>query len=91
MHQHKIPDPAQQFQNDGFFVLESVTSDDEISALRDECQRFIDKRDREMATAGTEVLGLDQRVLRYFVNDCSVDSGRVARLSSWLPSDAVGY
>jgi ectoine hydroxylase-related dioxygenase (phytanoyl-CoA dioxygenase family) len=80
MYQQKISDRTRrQFQDEGFFVLQGVISDDDLTALRYECQRFIDRRDREMAAAGTEVLGLDQRGLRYFVNDCSVDSPRLRR------------
>jgi ectoine hydroxylase-related dioxygenase (phytanoyl-CoA dioxygenase family) len=69
----------QQFLNDGFFVLENAMSIDDLAALRDECQRFIDQRDREMDAAGTDVLELDQRGRRYFVNDCSVRSPKLRR------------
>ena len=80
MHEEKISGHTRQkFQNDGFFVLEKVISDDELAALRDECQRFIHKRDDEMTAAGTDVMGLDQRGRRYFVNDCSVERPRLRR------------
>ena len=66
-----------QFDEDGFFVLPAVVSQRDLASLREECQRFIDEKDREMTAAGTDVLGLDQRGLRYFVNDCSPRSPRL--------------
>lgn len=63
-----------QFRTDGFVLLERIMADADLGALRDECQRFIDQKDREMDAAGSDVLGLDQRGKRYFVNDCSTVS-----------------
>jgi ectoine hydroxylase-related dioxygenase (phytanoyl-CoA dioxygenase family) len=56
-----------RFREDGFFVLERVLPPAELSALRDECRRFIDERDREMEQLGVDVLNLDHRGRRYFV------------------------
>jgi ectoine hydroxylase-related dioxygenase (phytanoyl-CoA dioxygenase family) len=67
----------ESFERDGFFVLERAISDRDLASLRDECQRFIDERDREMTVAGTDVLDLDRRGRRYFVNDCSPRSSRL--------------
>ena len=64
----------QRFQRDGFVVLERVMSVQDLALVRDQCQRFIDQKDREMDAAGVDVLGLDQRGKRYFVNDCSTVS-----------------
>jgi ectoine hydroxylase-related dioxygenase (phytanoyl-CoA dioxygenase family) len=69
----------EQFRHDGFFVLPSVMSEADLGAVRDECQRFIDERDREMDAAGTDRLGLDQRGRRYFVNNCSIGSQALQR------------
>jgi ectoine hydroxylase-related dioxygenase (phytanoyl-CoA dioxygenase family) len=69
-----------QFAEDGFFVLPSAISAVDLASLRDECQRFIDEKDREMDAVGTDVLGLDQRGKRYFVNDCSPRSPRLQEL-----------
>jgi ectoine hydroxylase-related dioxygenase (phytanoyl-CoA dioxygenase family) len=68
-----------ELEREGFVVLEQVIPADDLAALREECQRFIDQKDREMDAAGTDVLGLDQRGQRYFVNDCSVASPRLRR------------
>jgi ectoine hydroxylase-related dioxygenase (phytanoyl-CoA dioxygenase family) len=70
---------SQQFAEDGFFVAQDVISDQDLSTLRDECQRFIEQKDREMDAAGTDVLGLDQRGKRYFVNECSTVSAALRR------------
>jgi ectoine hydroxylase-related dioxygenase (phytanoyl-CoA dioxygenase family) len=64
----------QRFQTEGFVVLERIMSDAELSLVRAQCQRFMDQKDREMDAAGVDVLGLDQRGKRYFVNDCSTVS-----------------
>lgn len=64
----------QQYHSSGYMLLENVIPSDDLAGLRDECQRFIDERDSEMDKAGTDTLGLNQRGLRYFVNDCSIDS-----------------
>ena len=49
-------------------MLEAVLSADDLQALRGECQRFIDERDREMDRLGVDTLDLDHRGSRYFVH-----------------------
>jgi ectoine hydroxylase-related dioxygenase (phytanoyl-CoA dioxygenase family) len=62
------PEHVGQFRDEGFFVLESVLPASELEALRGECQRFIDERDREMDLLGVDKLDLDHRGSRYFVH-----------------------
>jgi ectoine hydroxylase-related dioxygenase (phytanoyl-CoA dioxygenase family) len=62
------PEQAEQFENDGFFVLESVVPPADLDALRNECQRFIDERDAEMDRLGVDTIDLDHRGQRYFVH-----------------------
>jgi ectoine hydroxylase-related dioxygenase (phytanoyl-CoA dioxygenase family) len=62
------PEHAGRFHDEGFFVLESVLSERELEILRDECQRFIDERDREMDRLGVDRIDLDHRGSRYFVH-----------------------
>ena len=62
------PEHLRRFREDGFFVLESVLTLPELSALRDECRRFIDERHEEMERLGVDVLDLDHRGRRYFVH-----------------------
>jgi ectoine hydroxylase-related dioxygenase (phytanoyl-CoA dioxygenase family) len=59
---------VRQFRDDGFFILESVVPRSDLAALRGECQRFIDERDREMDRLGVDKLDLDHRGRRYFVH-----------------------
>jgi ectoine hydroxylase-related dioxygenase (phytanoyl-CoA dioxygenase family) len=59
---------VQQYRDEGFFVLEEVLPADDLNALRGECQRFIDERDREMDRLGVDTLDLDHRGSRYFVH-----------------------
>lgn len=62
------PEQAQQFREEGFFVLESVVPPADLDALRNECQRFIDERDAEMDRLGVDTIDLDHRGQRYFVH-----------------------
>src|SRR6266487_4354491 len=62
------PEQAQHFRGEGFFVLESVVRPRDLEALRNECRRFIDERDREMDRLGVDTLDLDHRGQRYFVH-----------------------
>jgi len=62
------PEHVGQFREEGFFVLESVLPASELEALRSECRRFIDERDREMDRLGVDRLDLDHRGSRYFVH-----------------------
>jgi len=62
------------YREEGWFVLEDAVDRDSLEVLRRECRRFMDERDAEMDAAGTDVIGLDRRGQRYFVNDCSTRS-----------------
>jgi ectoine hydroxylase-related dioxygenase (phytanoyl-CoA dioxygenase family) len=62
------PEHARQFRAEGFFILERVVPPSDLEALRGECQRFIDDRDREMDRLGVDTLDLDHRGRRYFVH-----------------------
>jgi ectoine hydroxylase-related dioxygenase (phytanoyl-CoA dioxygenase family) len=57
-----------RFQEEGFFVLEGIVPASDLQALRGECQRFIDERDREMDRLGVDTIDLDHRGSRYFVH-----------------------
>ena len=62
------------YREQGWFVLEDALDQDTVELLRRECQRFMDERDAQMDAAGTDVMDLDRRGQRYFVNDCSTRS-----------------
>ena len=59
---------VRQFRDEGFFVLNGIVPPGDLDALRGECQRFVDERDREMDRLGVDRLDLDHRGSRYFVH-----------------------
>lgn len=67
----------QQYQDEGYFVLESVIPENHLELLREECGRFIDRIHREMDAAGTDVIGINHRNSRYFIHDCHRQSDRI--------------
>jgi ectoine hydroxylase-related dioxygenase (phytanoyl-CoA dioxygenase family) len=68
---------VRRFREDGFFILKSVLSAQDLQSLRDECQRFIDEREAEMDRLGVDSLDLDHRGRRYFVH--AYDDSAVVR------------
>jgi ectoine hydroxylase-related dioxygenase (phytanoyl-CoA dioxygenase family) len=79
------PEHAQQFRDDGFFVLEGVVPPDALEVLRNECQRFIDERDAEMDRLGVDTIDLDHRGQRYFVHTW----GKSSAVERFLHSDLM--
>ena len=59
---------SRQFREEGSFILERAVPESDLEALRSECQRFIDERDREMDRLGIDTIDLDHRGSRYFVH-----------------------
>ena len=67
----KITDAQkQQFQEEGYFILENVIPESLLELLRGECGTFIDQMDAEMDRQDTDVLGINHRNKRYFVSNC---------------------
>lgn len=58
----------QQFQDEGYFVLEAVVPADHLQAMRDECQRFMDDMDALMEEKGVDKVGLNHKGSRYFLS-----------------------
>src|SRR5256885_10190410 len=56
----------QQYQTEGYFILEKALSDDELDLLRGGAQHAVDKADAEMLAAGVDRLGINARGKRYF-------------------------
>ena len=76
---------ARQFREEGFFVLKGVVPRGDLDALRGECQRFVDERDREMDRLGVDKLDLDHRGSRYFVHAY----GKSPAVERFLSSDLM--
>ena len=58
-----------QFQDEGYFILESVIPEDHLELLRGECQTFIDQMNDRMDAEGTDTIGINHRNKRYFVSN----------------------
>lgn len=58
----------EQYQTDGYFILERVLDDDQLELLRGGAAYAIEKADRKMDAAGVDRLDLDARGKRYFSN-----------------------
>jgi ectoine hydroxylase-related dioxygenase (phytanoyl-CoA dioxygenase family) len=57
----------QQYQTEGYFILERVIPEEHLEMLRAECGRFVDMINADMDRAGTNVQGLNHRNSRYFI------------------------
>ena len=60
-------DHKQQYQDQGFFILEGVIPTDELEMVRRVCGEMITEQDAEMDREGTDTVGLSRRNSRYFV------------------------
>jgi ectoine hydroxylase-related dioxygenase (phytanoyl-CoA dioxygenase family) len=56
----------EQYQQEGWFVLERVLTDEQLALLRGGAKFAIDKADAEMDAAGVDRLGINARGKRYF-------------------------
>ena len=68
------PEQVQQYQRDGFFILESVIPENVLKALQDECMRHVDMHDREMEAKRVQTQGITHYKKRYFISNRSADS-----------------
>ena len=65
---------VEQFQREGYFILRSAIPEDIVDALRSECMRFVDARDREMEAKGVTSDGITHYKKRYFIHGRDADS-----------------
>lgn len=57
----------EQYQEEGYFLLEGVIPEETLEGLRSECARFIDVMDRELDAEGVERKGITVKGSRYFI------------------------
>jgi ectoine hydroxylase-related dioxygenase (phytanoyl-CoA dioxygenase family) len=76
---------AQSFRDEGYFVVDDAVPQDDLEALRAECQRLVAEREAEMDRLGVDVIDLDHRGRRYFVH--GYDDSAVLR--RFLASDLM--
>jgi ectoine hydroxylase-related dioxygenase (phytanoyl-CoA dioxygenase family) len=77
----------QQFQEEGYFILERAMSDAQLSLLRGELDRFIATTEAAMTASGTDVIGLNHRGKRYFIGNRHAETE--GRLDAFLFGDEV--
>ena len=61
------PIQAKQFQDDGFFILEAVLDEQQISILRDACDTLIEAMHQEMDRLDTDHIHISHRGQRYHI------------------------
>lgn len=59
----------EQFQEEGFFVLEAVIPPAHLQMLRDECARYLELIHAEMDAKNSDTIGINHRGKRYFVSN----------------------
>lgn len=68
-----------QFEREGYFVLNAVVPEDLLVMLREECSYFIGYKDAQMEAAGVEVQGINHKRKRYFISNLYRKSTRMHR------------
>ena len=63
-----------QWNEEGYFILERAIPPQQLEALRNECQHFIDVINAEMDAEGVKVKGINHRDSRYFIANRYKDS-----------------
>jgi ectoine hydroxylase-related dioxygenase (phytanoyl-CoA dioxygenase family) len=58
----------QQFQDEGYFILENVVPPEHLQLLRDNCQDLITELDAIMDAKGVDRMGIDAKGKRYFAS-----------------------
>ena len=77
----------EQYHQEGYFILESAMTDEQIEGLRQECQRYIDIFDAEMEAKGVTSLGINHYKKRYFISNRGANSPII---NSFLFSPLMG-
>lgn len=88
---HSGPVTAQmreQYQTEGYFILERVLTDDQLALLRGGAQHAIDKVDAQLDAAGVDRIGINARGKRYFSNMIYKD---LPDLRQFLFSDTMAH
>lgn len=80
------PEHIRQFNEEGYFILEAVMTQEQLRGLRDETDRYISMMHEEMDRLGTDTLGINHRNSRYFVHNRHQES---QILTDFLFSDVM--
>jgi len=63
-----------QYQKEGYFILESVIGSDQLQMLREECDRFTSETEARMAREAVTAKGITHKGSRYFISNRHRDS-----------------
>jgi ectoine hydroxylase-related dioxygenase (phytanoyl-CoA dioxygenase family) len=75
MTMYLTPAHRQQFNEQGYCVLERAIDPANLASFHAECQRYIDIKNREMDELGTDTISISHRNNRYFIARHYHDSG----------------
>ena len=67
----------EQFDREGYCILENALGASQLEMLREECRFLTDESDRAMAAAGETVRGINHRGKRYFISKRHTDRPRL--------------
>jgi len=68
------PAQKEQYQKEGYFILENAMTQEQLDGLRQECQHYIEKFDAEMEAKGVTTLGITHYKKRYFISNRGQES-----------------
>ena len=69
----------QQFQEEGYFILENVVPEDMLQMMREECSYFLGRKDQQLDAEQTETHGITHKRKRYFISQQYRKSPRLWR------------
>lgn len=76
----------EQYQEEGYFILENAISDEHLQILRDSCDHLIDFMHQEMDRLGTDHIHISHRNKRYHI---AKKYDQVPRLREYVFSDLM--
>jgi len=79
-------DHRQQYQREGYFILESAIGEDHLKILRDSCDHLIELMHQEMDRLGTDHIHISHRGKRYHI---AKKYDQAPRLSEYVFSDLM--
>ncbi len=68
------PEQIQQFKKDGYFILENGVTEEQLEALRRECQRVVEAYEAEMQTRDATNTAITHYMKRYFIDNRGNDT-----------------
>ena len=71
-------DQKRHYQEDGYFILESVLGEEDLALVRKKCDELVAEQEAEMDRLGTDELNLSRRGSRYFIFNAFRDHPELA-------------